>query len=97
MTLKKTPMDDTYSLPPKTITVDLWKAVAIMLTAMLGSAGAGLWSGITTLNADHYQLVALAQEVSDHQVKSDEVLQGLMVRLSSIDSRLSRIEGRLEK
>lgn len=97
MTLKKTPMDDTYQIPQKTITVDLWKAVAILLTAMLGSAGAGLWSGITTLNADHFQLTALAQEVSDHQVKSDEVLQGLMVRLSSIDSRLSRIEGRLEK
>ena len=35
----------------KTITIDLWKAVAIMVTAMLGSAGAGLWGAVGSSGA----------------------------------------------
>lgn len=95
MTLKKTTMDDTYQIPPKTISIDLWKAVAILLTAMLGSAGAGLWSGLTTLNADHYQLTALAQTVSEHEQSSTKMTEALTAWIRSVDSRLSNIEGRL--
>lgn len=95
MTLKKTPMDDTQQIPPKTITVDLWKAVAVLLTAMLGSAGAGLWSGLTTLNADHYQLSALAQTVSQHEQSSVQITKDLTAWIRSVDMRLSNIEGRL--
>jgi hypothetical protein len=47
------------------ISLALWKAVGIMVVAMLGSAGAGLWGAVATVNSDHYSVLAIQREISD--------------------------------
>lgn len=75
----------------KTITIDLWKAVAIMVTAMLGSAGAGIWSSLATVNSDHYALANTITEVTE--LKGD--MKTIMMSLGDIRADVSDIKGQL--
>ena len=63
-------MNDKIAPPsePKTITIDLWKAVIIVVTAMLGSAGAGLWGAMVNINSDHYAVVASIKDIAEMKV-----------------------------
>ena len=58
-------IENTISTQPKTITIDLWKAVVIVVTAMLASAGAGLWGAMVNISSDHYAVVAITKDISE--------------------------------
>lgn len=60
-------MNDKNIIPsePKTITIDLWKAVVIVVTAMLASAGAGLYGAMANINSDHFAVVAITKDIAE--------------------------------
>lgn len=76
----------------RTITIDLWKAVVILVTAIIASAGAGLWGGIATLNSDHYVLATTVEQVKDLKLGQKEILD----RVNSIGSDVSEIKGQIK-
>lgn len=76
----------------KTITIDLWKAVAIMVTAMLGSAGAGLYGAVATINSDHYVLANNVEKVE----QLEENMKAIMVLLGDIKADVAEIKGQLK-
>ena len=55
----------------RTISLALWKAVLIVVTAMLASAGAGLYGALGTINNDHYTVMAIDKEIAS--IKQDLV------------------------
>ena len=71
--MKKVNENTLNSLPERTITLDLWKAIAIMGTAMLGSAGAGLYGSLATINSDHFTIRALDGEISNLKEQLNDV------------------------
>lgn len=75
----------------RTITIDLWKAVAILVTAVISSAGVGLWGGISTLNSDHYALATNIKDVETLKQTQKEIV----ISLTKMNTTLSRIEGQL--
>ena len=53
----------------RTISLALWKAVLIVVTAMLASAGAGLYGAMVSLNSDHYAVIAITKDLE--QIKEN--------------------------
>ena len=53
---------------PKTITLSMWKAIIIVVTAMLASAGAGLWGAMVNISSDHYAVVAITKDIAEMKV-----------------------------
>ena len=53
----------------RTISLALWKAVLIVVTAMLASAGAGLYGAMATVNSDHYAVIAITKDIE--QIKEN--------------------------
>ena len=47
----------------KNFTIDLWKAVAILFTAILGSAGAGVWGTLRVANTIPFRVNAVEQQI----------------------------------
>lgn len=76
----------------KTITIDLWKAVVIMVTAMLGSAGAGLYSAVVTINSDHYILANNVEKVEELQGN----MKSIMILLGDIKADVAEIKGQIK-
>lgn len=89
----------------KTISLALWKAVGILLFAVIGSAGAGLWGAVVTLNSDHYTVMALAKDVesieknympldlSQEKWKNNDYQHAEIIRrLDVIQTTLSRLK-----
>jgi hypothetical protein len=87
------------------IRIDLWKAVLIVVTAMLGSAGAGLYGAMATLNSDHFAVVALVEDVkgikenymplnvSNEKWKNNDYQHGEIIRrLDVIQTTLGRLK-----
>ena len=66
---------------PKVLRIDLWKAIAIMGTAMLASAGAGLYGSLATINSDHFTIRALDNEISELK----EELNGVNIKFMPLD------------
>ena len=58
-------LENIIPVQSKTITIDLWKAVGIMVVAMLGSAGAGLWGAMVNINSDHFAVVAITKDITE--------------------------------
>ena len=55
----------------RVISIALWKAVAIVVSAMLGSAGVGLYGSLATINNDHFTVLAIDKEIAS--IKQDLV------------------------
>lgn len=77
----------------KIITIDLWKAIIIVATAMLGSAGAGIYGSLTTINSDHFALANNIEDVKD--LKSNYT--NIVITLGQIKSDLGEIKGQLRQ
>lgn len=69
----------------RTLTLSLWKAVAILATAIIGTSIATGFSVVATLNTDHF---VLARAVSD----LDELESAVVLRVE-LDPRMANIEG----
>lgn len=76
----------------KTVTIDLWKALAILVGAILVSAGAGIYGSFATINADHYVLANNVAEVTELKSGQREIL----TRINAIGSDVSEIKGQLK-
>jgi hypothetical protein len=80
---------------PKTITIDLWKAIVIVVTAMLASAGAGLWGAMVNINSDHFAVVAITKDIAE--IKTNYMPVDLsMEKWKNNDSQHSEIIRRLD-
>lgn len=75
----------------KIITVDLWKAIGVLVFAIIGSAGAGIWTGFVALNADHYVLANTVKDVS----KIEETLGSMSENISKLREDVGDIKGQL--
>jgi hypothetical protein len=82
----------------KTLTIDLWKAITIVVVAMLGAAGAGLWGALVTVNSDHYTIVANAKEISQNRDDIAELsnnMKSIMTSLGDIKLAIGEIKAEL--
>ena len=64
----------------KIITIDLWKAVVIIFSAVLGSAGASIWGTLSFVNAAPFQIIAIEKDISgikDAREKQDTMFMPL--------------------
>lgn len=68
----------------RTLTLSLWKAIAVLAASILGTSVVTGFSVVTTLNTDHF---VLARAVSD----LDE-LEGAVILRVEMEPRLTNIE-----
>lgn len=47
------------------ITISIRKAISVMALAVFSSAGAGVWAGISTVNSDHFKIMAIEATVKE--------------------------------
>ena len=76
----------------KIIRIDLWKAVLIVVTAMLGSAGAGIYGSFTTINSDHFALATVIDDVTDLESSYVNIIKDL----GTIKTDVGEIKGMLK-
>lgn len=60
------------------IRIDLWKALAIVATAVLASAGSGIFGGIVVLGRDHFVLATTVEKVSKIEDDMDTILNSMV-------------------
>lgn len=77
----------------KIIRIDLWKAIIIVATAMLGSAGAGIYGSFTTINSDHFALAANIKDVEDLESSYVNIIRELV----TIKNDVGEMKGMLEQ
>lgn len=84
--------------PPKVITLDLNKAVALVATAIITALVGGAFTGYSIAVSDHFRITALAEEVStldkdtvkkeQYQANQEEILR----RFETVNSELKVIQ-----
>ena len=89
----------------KTIRIDLWKAVGVLVTAMLVSAGGGLYGALAVANTIPYRVSAVEEKIDDMSVKfmpldlsqekwknNDRQHEEIIRRLEIIQTTLGRLK-----
>lgn len=76
----------------KTIEIDFGKAILILVSAVLASAGGSVWATLASVNSDHY---ALAANIKDTEsLKSSYT--NIIISLGEIKNDLGEIKGQLK-
>lgn len=75
----------------KIITISLWKAIIIVVSALLGGAGGGIWGAVVTINSDHYALANTIEDVRDLKNSYTNII----ISLGDIKTDLGEIKGEL--
>ena len=57
------------NIPRKIITISIWKAILVVVTAVLGSAGASIWGTLAVANTIPFRVSAIETEIID--IKKD--------------------------
>ena len=106
MTLKKTPMDDTQKLLTKATKIYPWVEKAVFI--FVGAVGLIITWRIAPVVKSVDELThrvaavesasaSLQTDIKEHLASSDIKLDKIIDNLNSVNGRLNRIEGRLEK
>ena len=49
----------------KTITIDLWKATALFIGAIITTAGGSVWASLASVNSDHFTVSAHTTQIGE--------------------------------
>jgi hypothetical protein len=84
-------MNDASKLQ-NTVEIKLWKALTILVTAIIASAGGGIWAGFNSITSDHFTLLAIDKTVAE--IKQTYVRQDSFQELCN---RIDRLEVKIDR
>lgn len=65
----------------KTITIDMWKALALFIGAIITTAGGSVWAALASVNSDHYTISAHTTQIKELKEK-DEIVNTFIIQTS---------------
>ena len=81
--------------PKKTITVDLWKAMLIFITALIASAGGGVWATLGVINNDHFAIASNTEDIQKIDKNYCIFMESITKDITDIKVDIATIKGSL--
>jgi hypothetical protein len=76
----------------RVIELDLWKVIVIFITAVIASAGGGVYGAMAGINSDHYALAANIEETQELKSNYREIISHIL----DIKVQIGEIRGELK-